>query len=60
MPTINEDKEAKRLLAEAICMMIRDYEIAYDVGVYDVRLIRSQTFSDPTERTMAVEVQVEI
>lgn len=60
MPTINEAKEAKRLLAEAICMMIRDYETAYDVGVYDVRLVRSATLRDPTVLTCAVEVEVDL
>lgn len=60
MPTTIEAKEAKRLLAENICMMIRNYEFTYDVSVLDVSLIRSQTLSDPVERTVAVEVMVEI
>lgn len=60
MPTTLEAKQAKRQLAQSICAAIREFEYAYDVGVLDVRLIRSQTLSDPTERTCAVEVMVEL
>lgn len=60
MTTTIEAKEAKTELCRDLCKLIRDYEAAYDVGVRGVDLIRSQTLGDPTERTMAVEVRVEI
>lgn len=60
MLTLKEAIEAKIKLEQDILGLIREFEFAYDVGVTDIRLIRSQTFSDPTERTVAVEVQVEI
>ena len=60
MPTTLEAKQAKRQLAQSICDLIREYEEAYDVGVRGVDLIRSHTLGDPTERTMAVEVEVEL
>lgn len=62
MPTLKEAIEAKIKLEQDILGLIREFEFefAYDVGVTDIRLIRSQTFSDPTERTVAVEVMVEV
>lgn len=60
MPTTIEAKEARLRLCNDICTLIRGFEYAYDVGVRGVDLIRSQTLGDPTERTMAVEVQVEV
>ena len=60
MPTLKEAINAKQRLCNDICTLIRGFEYAYDVGVRGVDLIRSQTLGDPTERTMAVEVQVEI
>ena len=57
---MSEAQEAKPKLCRDICAAIREFEYCYDIGVTDVRLIRSQTLSDPTERTVAVEVQVEI
>lgn len=60
MPTTLEAREARQQLCRDICDLIREYEEDYDIGVTDVRLIRSQTLSDPTERTVAVEVMVEV
>ena len=60
MPTTIEAKQAKQQLARSICDLIREYEETYGVDVRGVDLIRSQTLSDPTERTRAVEVQVEL
>jgi len=60
MPTTIEAKEAKTELCRDLCKLIRDYEITYGVGVRGVDLIRSQTLDDPTERTTAVEVRVDL
>ncbi len=60
MPTTIEAKEAKQQLARSICDLIREYEETYDVGVWDIRLVRSGTLSCRDERTMTVEVQVEV
>jgi hypothetical protein len=60
MPTTLEAREAKQQLCRDICAAIREFEYAYDVGVRGIDLIHSQTLGDPTERTMAVEVQVEV
>lgn len=60
MPTTLEAKEAKLQLCRDICAAIREFEYTYGVGVWDISLIRSQTLSDPNERTMAVEVWVEL
>lgn len=60
MPTTIEAREAKHQLCRDICAAIREFEYAYGVGVRGVDLIRSQTLGDTTERTMTVEVQVEV
>ena len=60
MPTTIEAKEAKTELCRDLCKLIRDYENTYGVGIWDIRLVRSGTLRDPVERTMAVEVQVEV
>ena len=60
MPTTLEAREAKQQLCRDICTAIREFEYEYDVGVRGVDLIRSQTLSDPTDRTIAVEVQVDV
>lgn len=60
MPTLNDAIEAKIKLEQDILGLIREFEFAYGVTVRGVDLIRSRTLGDPTERTMAVEVQVEV
>ena len=60
MPTLNDAINAKQILCNDIYTLIREFEYAYDVGVRWVDLIRSHTLGDPTERTMAVEVEVEL
>lgn len=60
MPTTLEAKQAKMELCRDLRELIRNYEYTYGVGVRGVDLIRSQTLSDPIERTCAVEVMVEI